>query len=45
MEKSADELFHAQCWQTYFKSFAAFTPQDFENMLGHFSALCMKSLK
>ena len=31
--------------QIYFKNHAFFTPQDFQNMFGHFSLLCMKALK
>ena len=30
--------------QTYFKSLAVFMSQDFESVIGHFSALCMKGL-
>ena len=30
--------------QTYFKNLAAFTPQDFKSMFGHFTTLCMKGL-
>ena len=30
--------------QTYFKNLAVLTPQDFEDMFGHFSILCMKRL-
>ena len=31
--------------QTYFKNFAAFTPQDFWSMLGRFSIFCRRKLK
>ena len=31
--------------QIYIKHFAAFTPQDFKIMFGHFSTLCMTGLK
>ena len=31
--------------QTYFKNLAMFKPQDFENMFGHFTTLCMKGSK
>ena len=30
--------------QTYFKNLVVLSPQDFESMFGHFSALCMKGL-
>ena len=30
--------------QTYFKSLAVWTPQDFKSMFGHFLTLCMKRL-